>query len=126
MSDGNYRYCEKCGGMLSLHASGECRFNVSSEWTEDVKQLQKEKLEAKNAKLKDREQKLLEVIKTQSESLEFYADADNWEKTSPLHYLKINKSDLVFRDISILAHIGGKRARQAIAKVEAMLKELNK
>lgn len=74
----------------------------------------------------EREQKLLEVISVLKEACGFYGDADNWEKTSPLHYLKINNADLIIRDISLLAHIGGKTANEALAKVEDLLKSIKK
>lgn len=57
-------------------------------------------------------------LKVAVEALEFYANADHWEKTKPLTYTIINKSDIEEGDTLILSNIGGKRARQALKEME--------
>lgn len=52
------------------------------------------------------------------ETLKWYADDDNWVKSRPLHYERINIDDVEVRNASLLSYIGGKRARNVLKELE--------
>lgn len=63
-----------------------------------------------------------ETIRILKEALEFYADVESWNLIHPNHDKKdaktINNSDLVF---DTFRSFGGKRAREALKKVEGII-----
>lgn len=67
-----------------------------------------------------REQKLLEVISVLKEGCGFYANKDNWGNSDPLADEWIY--DCILMDID--KDHGGRHAREALAKVDEMLKEI--